>query len=185
VRRLAARRGSAQAHSSLAGIALALRALSQLLARAVAPGEIVFAQGEKPRLVSQPALAAAVGGTLREVRSVPHQAGPDFSISHAGPWVACAAVARGRVGLDVEMGSDARIAEWVVREAALKATGLGLRAARDVCTLESGAREACWRGERWHLARLDLFPGASACVLSSAPATVEAHAVPLAELFAP
>lgn len=108
MRRLAARRGTAQAHASLAGIALALRALSQLLARAVAPGEIVFAQGEKPRLASQPALAAAAGGTLRAVRGV-----------------------------------------------------------------------------RWHLARLDLFPGASACVLSSAPATVEAHAVPLAELFAP
>lgn len=185
MRRLAARRGTAQAQASLAGIALALRALSQLLARAVAPGEIVFAQGEKPRLASQPALAAAAGGTLREVRSVPHEEGPDFSIAHAGPWVACAAVARGRVGLDVEMGSDVRIADWVVREAALKATGLGLRAARDVRALEWGAREACWRGERWHLVRPDLFPGASVCVLSSAPTTVEAHAVPLAELFAP
>ena len=187
-RRLAAQRSTAQAQASLAGIALALRALAQLLHRAVAPGEIVFAQGEKPRLAAEPSLAAAAaaGGTQREVHRAPRAAGPDFSIAHAGPWVACAAVARGRVGLDVELGSDARIADWVVREAALKATGEGLRALRDVRELEWGPRDLCWRGERWHLRRLDLFPGASACLLTSRePSTVEVRAVTLAELFAP
>jgi len=179
------RSGSA-AQASLAGVALALRALARLLGRSVAPGEIVFAPGEKPCLASQPACEAAAAGALRTVRSAPHPQGPDFSIAHAGPWVACAAFSGGRVGLDVEMGTDARIADWVVREAALKATGAGLRAAREVRALEWGARAAWWRGERWHLERLDLFPGASACVLtSSAPATVEACAVPLAELFVP
>ena len=185
-RRLAAQRGPAQAQASLAGIALALRALAQLLRRAVAPGEIVFAQGEKPRLAAEPSRAAAAGGTLREVHRAPRAAGPDFSIAHAGPWVACAAVAHGRVGLDVELGTEARIADWVVREAALKATGEGLRALGDVRELESGPRDLCWRGERWHLRRLDLFPGASACVLTSrAPATVEVRAVTLAELLPP
>jgi phosphopantetheinyl transferase len=185
VRRLAAGRSTIEARSSLAGIALALRALSRLLGRAVAPGEIVFARGEKPRLASPSALAAGAGGSQRAVRAVPHTSGADFSIAHAGPWVACAAFAGGLVGLDVEMGTDARITDWVVREAALKATGLGLRAMRDVHALEWGAHEAWWRGERWHLSRLDLFPGASACVLSNAPATVETHAVAVAELFAP
>jgi phosphopantetheinyl transferase len=185
VRRLAAGRGTAQARASLAGIALALQALSQLLQRAVAPDEIAFAQGEKPRL-AEPARAAAAGGTLRAACRAPRATGPDFSIAHSGPWVACAAVARGRVGLDVELGTEARIADWVVREAALKATGEGLRALRDVRELEWGRRHLCWRGARWHLQRLDLFPGASACVLTSgALATLDVRAVTLAELFAP
>jgi phosphopantetheinyl transferase len=185
-RRLAVSRGGREAHASLAGIALALRALSQLLGRSVAPGEIVFAHGEKPRLASHPALAVAVAGTLPEARTTPPPSGADFSIAHSGRWVACAALARGRVGLDVEMGTDARIADWVVREAALKANGEGLRAAREVRELEWDTSGACWRGVRWHLRRLDLFPGASACVLSSvALAAVEARAVSLAELFAP
>jgi hypothetical protein len=184
-RRLATYRATVRAQASLAGIALALRALAQLLRRAVAPGEIVFALGEKPCLAAEPPLAAAVGGTPREVRRASRAAGPDFSIAHAGPWVACAAVGRGRVGLDVELGTEARIADWVVREAALKATGEGLRALRDVRELEWRGADLCWRGERWHLRRLDLFPGASACVLtSSAPPTVEVRAVTLAELFA-
>jgi len=185
LKRLAASRAGAASRASLAGIALALRALARLLGRQIAPGELVFRDGKKPRYASCGApLAAGAAETLPGVRAA--AAVPDFSIAHSGPWVACAALARGRVGLDVEMGTDARIADWVVREAALKATGEGLRAAQAVRALDWSMAHASWRGERWHLRRLDLFPGASACVLTSiATATIEARAVPVGELFAP
>ena len=128
----------------------------------MAPGEIRFARGEKPHL------ATAV----------------DFSISHAGPRVACAALAGGRIGLDLETGSDERIAEWVLREAILKASGEGLRALREAQDLSVHAGRVHWRGESWHVRRLADFDGDSACIVCSreVPA-VASHAVALAELF--
>lgn len=166
-RRLALRLDCAIGQASLAGTALALRALTYLMHRSVAAGELVLAPGEKPRLAPTPA---------------PH---PDFSISHSGPWVACAAVTVGRVGLDVEMGTDAHIAEWVVREAALKATGEGIRAVREARELRTTDGRLHWRGERWHVHELDVFAGASACVVSSRmPAAIEARTIALEELFA-
>ncbi|MBV8343242.1 MAG: hypothetical protein JO173_12770 [Gammaproteobacteria bacterium] len=166
-RRLALRPGNAAARPSIAGVALALRALMHLLGRAVSAADLAWKSGEKPRL------AAA------------HTASPDFSISHSGPWVACAALARGRVGLDVEMGTDARIAEWVVCEAALKASGDGLRAVREARALRSAAGRLRWRGEEWHVRTLEGFAGASACVVSSrAFAAIETRTIALAELFA-
>src|SRR5215831_20161545 len=132
-RRLALGSESAAAHASLAGIALALRALTRLLGRRVHPGEMLFAPGEKPRLAPPAALAAGDtrlahrGGAAHIERTT-----ADFSISHAGPWVACAACARGRVGLDLEMGTDEHITDWVLREAALKASGEGLRALHEI-----------------------------------------------------
>jgi phosphopantetheinyl transferase len=186
VRRLAANSGSAAARASLAGIALALCALGRVLGRRVAVNEIVMAPGEKPRLAA-PAVAAARAAPA-QARAPDERAAcdwPDFSISHSGPWVGCAAVARGRVGLDIEMGTDARIADWVVREAVLKATGAGLRAADEVRGLELREAEVQWHGELWHVRRLEQFPGACACVLSSRVLNaVDAHAVHLAELFA-
>ena len=163
-RRLALRPGSAAARASLAGIALALHALARLLGRRVHPGEMLFAQGAKPRLAPPAAL--------------------DFSISHAGPWVACAALARGRVGFDLEIGGDERIAAWVLREALLKASGEGLRALQEVQDVGVHEGRACWRGESWHVRRLAGFEGASACVVCSreVPA-LESGALALAELF--
>jgi phosphopantetheinyl transferase len=161
-KRLATSADSPGARASLAGIALALRALSALTGRAVRPGEIVFAQGAKPRLA---------------------HACPDFSISHSGPWVGCAAVRSGRVGFDVEMGSGERIASLVAREAALKACGAGIRALREVRL--SAGRASC-RGELLHAHALQLFPGAAACVMTSlAVPELGAHALSPAELFAP
>jgi len=149
-------------------VALALRALSTLTGTAVAPGELVFRDGGKPRLVR----AAAAAGD-----------GPDFSISHSGPWVGCAAVAHGLVGFDVELGTEARLAAWAAREAALKACGAGLTEAREVELTEGGAR--C-RGVALEALRLGLFPGAAACVMTSLPVgRLEARALTLAELFAP
>ncbi|HVH84186.1 MAG TPA: hypothetical protein VM713_07720 [Steroidobacteraceae bacterium] len=148
-------------------MALALRALAHLTGARIAPGELAFPEGGKPRL----ARAAGDSGE-----------GPDFSISHSGPWVACAAVARGRVGFDVELGSEARLESWAAREAALKACGASLTEARDVELIEGGAR--C-RDMRLHALRLELFPGAAACVMTSLPVHgLEAHALTLAELFA-
>src|SRR6202047_2763808 len=74
-KRLAMSADSPAARASLAGIALALRALSALSGRAVAPGEMVFVQGAKPRLAHGCAARAAHTDEQRAL-------GPDFSISH-------------------------------------------------------------------------------------------------------
>src|ERR1700746_2585269 len=92
-RRLALRAVRSERRASLAGIALALRALTRLLGRTVQAGEIVFAQGEKPRLAPPAALdaRAVAGAPLRRERAArcAEDTAVDFSISHAGPWVAC------------------------------------------------------------------------------------------------
>src|SRR5207237_5775181 len=132
-KRLATGADSPGARASLAGIALALRALSALTGRAVAPGEMVFAQGAKPGLAHAGAARAALTDERRGL-------GPDFSIAHAGPWAGCAVVRCGRVGFDVEMGSGERIADFVAREAALKACGAGIGAWREVWLSPGHAR---------------------------------------------
>lgn len=159
---------AAAAPATLAGVALALRALSQLTGVRVSPGELAFPDGGKPHL----ARTAAAAGE-----------GPDFSISHSGPWVGCAAVAQGLVGFDVEFGTEARLSAWAAREAALKACGASLTEAREVELVEGGAR--C-RGVTLEALPLELFPGAAACLMTSLPAgPLEARALTLAELFAP
>ncbi|HEY0768443.1 MAG TPA: hypothetical protein VGD47_10850 [Steroidobacteraceae bacterium] len=169
-KRLATAAEGPEARATLAGIALALRALTALTGRAVGAGEIVFAQGQKPRLA---------GAEHTDERRTPC---PDFSISHSGPWVGCAALTGARVGFDVEMGSGARIANWVAREAALKACGAGIGALREVRL--SAGRASC-RGELWYAQALELFPGAAACVMTSLPVQeLAAHALSLEELFA-
>jgi hypothetical protein len=163
-RRLALRSWSSASRASIAGIALALRALTRLLGRSVEPREILFAPGEKPRLAARTA---------------------DFSISHAGPWAACVALGDGRVGFDVEVDRDRRIAEFVVREAVLKASGEGLRGFSAIGDLTLDGSLLGWRGEHWYLRRLDGFEGACACVVSSREVhAVETHAIALPELFA-
>jgi hypothetical protein len=155
------------APATLVGVALALRALSEPTGERVAPGELAFPDGGKPQLAR-----AAAGGDA-----------PDFSISHSGPWVGCAAVAHGLVGFDVELGTEARLSAWAAREAALKACGAGLTEARDVELIEGGAR--C-RGVALQALPLELFPGAAACIMTSLPAgRLAARALTLAELFAP
>ena len=171
-KRLTAGSGSTASQASLAGIALALRALTRITARTVDAGEIVFAPGLKPRLACAPAPTAPPP--------------PDFSISHAAPWVGCAAMPHARVGFDIETGADARIATWVAHEALLKAAGAGIRALREVRALSFVDGRARWRDELWHARALDLFPGASACVMTSvAVRELEVHALSLEELFAP
>jgi phosphopantetheinyl transferase len=152
-----------RAPATLAGVALALRALAHLAGRRVSAGELHFPQHGKPHLAG-PA------------------DGPDFSISHSGPWVACAAVAHGLVGLDLELGTEAAQADWAAREAALKACGAGIVAARAV---ELHAQGAICCGVSLHARTLALFPGAAACVMTSRVLRgVEARALILEELFA-
>ena len=159
-----------------------MRALSRVLKRAVQAGELAFAQGHKPHLRMPRALGCAAGAatTLQE------QCAADFSISHSGPWVGCAALPCGQIGFDIEEGSDAGSLDWVLREAALKATGEGLRALAAARTLEAQADVVRWRDAAWHVRRLDLFAGAAACILSSVRVErVESQLVPLADVFAP
>jgi phosphopantetheinyl transferase len=162
-KRLEVRAHPARAPATLAGIALALRALGELTGRRLGPVEIAFPQDGKPHLLPP--------------------GGPDFSISHSGPWVGCAALAHGSVGFDLESGSEARLADWAAREAVLKALGANLTEARFVA-LESGGAQC--RGQRLYAQPLALFAGAAACVMTSLPvAHIEARSWALAELFAP
>jgi phosphopantetheinyl transferase len=156
-----------RAAATLAGIALALHALSDLHGRTVGAAELTFPDGGKPRLADE-GMAAGEGA--------------DFSIAHSGHWVGCAAVARGLVGFDVELGGEARLGDWAAREAALKACGLGITAAREV---ELGDGRAVCRGVSLHPRPLALFAGAAACVMISEPVTrLTARALALEELFA-
>ena len=87
-----------------------------------------------------------------------------------------------QVGFDLEQGTDARLSNWVAREAVVKALGAGVRAVNEVTLAPGGA--LC-RGTRWHARTLDMFPGATACVMTSfAVAQVQVRALTLAELFA-
>jgi hypothetical protein len=172
-RRLALRAARDADRASLAGIALALRALERVLGRRVSAGELKFHAGAKPRLASRASRAAGAAG-----------AAADFSISHSGAYVGCVAAARGCVGLDIEVGTQPRIAQWVLREAALKATGEGLRGWRASDVPQSRADGTVWRGRHWHVRRLQLFPGAAAVVVASEPVqALETQAVALEELF--
>jgi hypothetical protein len=162
LKRLSVASGSEAARATLAGIALALRALAALLERRVAVSEIVFAQQEKPRL--------GAGGTAA-----------DFSIAHSGSLVGCAAVRGAQVGFDLEQGTDERLSDWVAREATVKAAGVGMRAVQEVTLAPGGA--VC-RGRRWYGRALDAFPGASACVMTSIEVPeVQVRALALADLF--
>lgn len=156
--------GGEAARASLAGVALALTALARVTGRPVQPRELEFARDSKPQL------AGGAGAAC------------DFSISHSGPFVGCAALTGGRVGFDVECGVAPRLTDWVAREAVVKAAGLGVRALSGVKLTADGAT---LRGESWYARPLDHFPGAAACVMTSTPvAEVVVRAVRLAELFA-
>ena len=97
---------------------------------------------------------------------------PAISLSHSGPWVACAASFVGELGIDIELHKDTRdfvgiadrafgtgeraatkrcglarfYAIWTLREAVSKATGAGLRMAADaVDRVPDGPFEdSCW-----------------------------------------
>jgi len=168
------------------------------------------------RILARRALGELLGRNVedREVRALPGgkpflPGGPDFSVSHAGAWVAAAATTRGQIGLDIEIDAAdglslrlvcdaaelAVVAEqgatsmWVSKEAALKAWGLGVREAARVrvrsaaAHLEPNAGEAATLYPPLYLAPLTRFAGARACVATSAPPTpIEYREIPCALL---
>lgn len=130
---------------------------------------------------------AAPAAILRPPRGKPFVAGaPCFSVSHSAPLVACAAVAQGEVGLDVEC--DAAIdrltlaticdpaelelarelgvgAVWVAKEAALKAGG---GTVEQLASVRVDARGARFRGNCYHAHRLEIDGRWPACIMTSA-----------------
>jgi phosphopantetheinyl transferase len=169
-----------EGRQTLAGVSLARRALSALLGREIAGRDFVFPDGSKPHVPGA----------------------PDFSIAHSGVWVGCAAVARGRIGFDVEceragieqtvrllctpeearaLTPRAALERWVATEAALKAHGASVREAQKVEFYEG---RGFFRGELLHRVDVEGFEGAAACVMTSQGVRgVETVFVPLAELF--
>ena len=155
---------------SQAGRRLALACVEALRdtqagAAAVDPGLFEFPPRGKPRLAG----------------------GPDFSISHSAPLVACAAVSRGEVGLDVECDASigrltlATICDeaerdmvramgalhvWIAKEAALKAGGGTIEHIGAVRVFAGGAS---FRGAHFHAQRLELAGRWPACVMTSEP----------------
>lgn len=108
------RREPAARHASLAGVALALAGAARLRGRPVAPGQLEFPAGGKPRLTG----------------------GPCFSVAHSATRVAVAISDDCEVGLDLEDAVEAasedaratlRLQRWAAIEAALKAVGAGLQ----------------------------------------------------------
>lgn len=83
----------------LAGRALARQVLGQLLGVAPQAVRIVERPGDAPLL------------------AVPGHCQAGFSISHSGPWVACAASANMRVGLDIEVIDASRNLEELAAQA--------------------------------------------------------------------
>jgi phosphopantetheinyl transferase len=113
------RRDAAVRLASLAGTALVLAGAERLRGRPAGVAQLHFPQDGKPSLAD----------------------GPWFSVSHSGRRVAVALSERGEVGLDLEdMLPDAgargpgrgSLERWTATEAALKAVGAGVRAARDL-----------------------------------------------------
>jgi phosphopantetheinyl transferase len=113
--------------------------------------------------------------------------GPQFSISHSAPLVACAAVSRGEVGLDVECDAAAHrltlaticdeaelglarqsgvLRVWLAKEAALKAGGGTIEHIGAVRVSPGGAT---FRGVHYHEHRLELEGRWPACVMTSEP----------------
>lgn len=133
--------------------------------------------------------------------------GPDFSISHAGGWVACALAPPGeQVGLDIEPAGAAEAAVlrlvagegellayrhagltatdlWTAKEAVVKLTGEGTLAARHA---RVGLEAAELAGRRYALSRPALAPGILCAVAASRPLpTVVRQAEADAVLHAP
>jgi phosphopantetheinyl transferase len=158
---------------SLLGIALALRALGQLLGRVVGAAELVFETDRKPRL-----------------RASDLHACPDFSIAHAGRHVAVALRGEGCIGLDLEDNGDAanptlgaRLSSWIAREAVLKAAGLGLRDSKRVALQADGS--ASLDGRPFQLRELHFAPDCQVCVASDAGlAQIDIHAESAADVAA-
>ena len=133
---------------SLLGVALACELLSRLTRRAIRPAQLRYGTTGKPYVAGF----------------------PDFSISHAGAWVVCAAASAGTIGIDVESLAEGRsggaLAAWSAREATLKAAGASFS---ELAQVHGGGRRLHFRGRRWYAHAPRLAPGAVLRVVSSLP----------------
>ncbi len=116
--------------ASLAGLGLVLVGAARLTQQEFPPQAFTFPPAGKPRLAG----------------------GPYFSISHSSSTVTCIVCADTDCGIDIEDRLDAadamtvaKLQRWTATEAALKAAGLGLRAAGEVELADSAG--ACDRAE--------------------------------------
>lgn len=141
--------------ASLAGVHLALAGAERLLERPVAPGELRFIDGAKPRLA----------------------AGPLFSISHGTGRVGVALSVSADVGFDLEemravegrtRADAAKLARWTATEAVLKAAGRGLREARAV-RLDDDLASGLLDGRVYRLWPLQLHDESIAHLASAEP----------------
>ncbi len=132
-----------------------------------------------------------LGSLVQSVRGRPEwPGGPDFSISHAAGWCACA-LASGRVavGIDLEAhdavtarqlrlvtdghelvppstGGLSATEVWVTKEAVVKAQGTGIA---EVARVRTGWAEAIAGDSRYAIARPSIAPGVAAAVATSEP----------------
>jgi phosphopantetheinyl transferase len=166
-RRLALeRRDPAARTASLAGTALVLAGAARLIGAPVEPARLEFREGSAPMLPG----------------------GPWFSVSHSATRVAVALSGDCRLGLDIEEEAARSAAaatfagtlqRWTAIEAALKAAGAGIEAARDV-RLAADLSGAEVGGFALRLQALDLGPGCTASLAT--PVAVERVTVePVAE----
>jgi hypothetical protein len=142
------RRDASARRASLAGLGLVLMGAACVVGRPFAPRAFAFTPAGKPRLAG----------------------GPHFSVSHSNSCVACIVCAGIECGIDIEdlpeaagAGTVAKLQRWTATEAALKAAGLGLRAAAEV-DLTAAPVTAVVRGERYELQVLDALPGVIGCI---------------------
>jgi len=137
------RRDATARRASLAGLGLVLVGAARVAQRQFPPRAFTFPPAGKPRLAG----------------------GPHFSVSHSNSCVACIVSAGTACGIDIEdmpesagAATVAKLQRWTATEAALKAAGLGLRAAAEV-EFTASLKAAFVRGERYELQVLDALPG--------------------------
>ncbi len=129
--------------ASLAGLGLVLLATARITRQELPPRAFTFPAAGKPGLAG----------------------GPYFSISHSLSCVACVVCAEADCGIDiedlqepVESAKATKLQRWTATEAALKAAGLGLRAAGQV-ELATSLGAAVVGIERFELQQVDAVPG--------------------------
>jgi len=122
IRRL---RAAADRNASVLGIALLAAACAEL-GVGFEPVTLEYPDNGKPRLPG----------------------GPDFSISHTRGLVACAAAARGRVGLDIEIAGSvtARVAARILSAAERAAVEEGAMSATDAWVMKEAVVKLAGRG---------------------------------------
>jgi phosphopantetheinyl transferase len=147
-------REAAARAASLHALELLRRGVEHLLGTALEMSALRYPAGGKPALAG----------------------GPHFSISHSGTRVAVALSEHGEVGIDIEDLADVadadRLLRWTAVEATLKATGSGLRRARDVRLAPDLASARCGV-EEYRLQRLMLAPGCVAHLATVGEARVQ------------